>query len=569
MSKLHSIDHNDFFLNGDRKVLFPVILIISLTFLSFLSILDNNFVLWDDKVFITNNELIKDLSWDNLWIIFTSFYKEFFSQPLVLLSFSLEFYFFQLDPFFYHLDNLILHIFNTILVFSLILMLSKRISISFIAAILFGVHPLHVESVAWIAERKDVLSTFFFLQAIILYMAYKKKSQPIFYYVSLFLFILALFCKAMAVTLPVVLLLCDYLDSRAFDKRAFMEKVPFFLISFMFGIATLLLHQPAMNVKYALAPVSYILISIWSIFFYLSKIIIPVNLSAYYPYPEAVNALSTEYLLPPFLLIALIAVVFYSRKWTREIIFGSLFFLVTILPVLKLIPVGDTFAADRYMYIPSIGLFYIAGVIFNWVYARNMVYQKSVRISLILLLSAIVISFSMLTYFRNDVWQDSETLWLDVVEKYPHSTIAHNNLSSVYEEMGLLNKAISEAKAALKLDPDNPFSHYGLGIIYAKKGMVDDAIVEYNKALRIKPDFVQVRNNLGLIYREKGLFDEAIGEYGKALKIAPQSYYLINNLGVAYLEKGLLDEAVSEFRKALAINPDYVSAHNNLGSAYV
>jgi tetratricopeptide (TPR) repeat protein len=282
-----------------------------------------------------------------------------------------------------------------------------------------------------------------------------------------------------------------------------------------------------------------------------------------------INVLSVEYLLPPFLLIALIAAVFYSWKWTRGIIFGSLFFLVTILPVLKLIPVGDTFAADRYMYIPSIGLFYIAGVVFNRVYVRNMVYQKSVRITLILLLCVIVFSFSVLTYLRNDVWQDGETLWLDVVEKYPHSTIAHNNLSSVYEEMGLLEKAISEAKTALKLDPDNPFSHYGLGIIYTQKGMVDDAIVEYNKALRIKPDFVQVRNNLGLIYREKGLFDEAIAEYKEALMIAPQSYHIINNLGVAYLEKGLLDEAVSEFRKALAINHDYASAHNNLGSAYV
>jgi tetratricopeptide (TPR) repeat protein len=541
-----------------------------LTSISFLSSLDNGFTNWDDDSFVTGNLLIRELSWNNLRIIFTSFYKKTYSQPLVLLSFSLEYHFFQLDPFIYHLDNLIFHILNSLLVFFLIFMLSKRVSVSLVTALLFGVHPLHVESVAWISERKDMLSTFFFLQAIIFYLYYKERGRG-FYCLSLFVFIFSLLSKAMVITLPFVLLLCDYLSRKDFNRKTILEKVPFFAISGIFGIINLFIHKSAgaISTTRLLTPIDNLLRACKNIIFYLTKTIFPLNLSAIYPYSEEISILMPEFLLPIILLSILGVILLYSRRYSRTVVFGVLFFLVTLLPVIKLVhfPSGGSVAADRYMYIPSIGLFYVVGLVFYEMYKWGGIYENLKRILSVLILSAVVLSFAVITYQRNMIWKDSETLWLNVIENHPDAGPAHYNLGRAYFNLGRLDEAIQEYQTTIKLYPSYAKAHSDLGLAYYNLGKLDKAITEYKEAIKLNSSDSKTFYNLGLAYYYKGLIDASIASYQNALKFASDTEDINNinsNLGNAYAKKGFYEEAIKHYQEALRIIPDDPVALNNL-----
>ena len=415
-----------------NKIVFSIIFVAVLTFFSFSSTLDSEFTNWDDQKYVTENHVIKEISWDRLKTIFTDFYTEAYSQPLVILSFAIEYYFFKLNPFIYHLTNLILHTLSSVLVFCLVFIFSRKISISLITALFFGIHPLHVESVAWVSERKDVLSIFFFLQSLIFYLLHKERNKWFYYYLSVFVLVLSLFSKAMGVTLPFILLLFDYLSGRRFDRKALLEKVPFFAVSGLFVVMNLYIFYSAGAIISTKVFSHYdnVLIACRSLVFYLIKVLLPINLSAFYPYPTEISIFQPDFFLSLVVLIILVALVWYSRKYTRKIIFGSLFFLLTILPVIKLVPFGGGGAAmaDRYMYIPSIGLFYVAGVAFYKAFQWDDVSLGSVRKLTVLLLCLVVLFFSFLSYKRGDVWQKSETLWLNVIKNYPDVSLAHNNL---------------------------------------------------------------------------------------------------------------------------------------------
>ncbi|MFQ5900081.1 MAG: tetratricopeptide repeat protein [Thermodesulfobacteriota bacterium] len=552
-----------------NRIILSILLIAVLTFISFSISLDNGFTNWDDQEFVADNPLIKDISWENTKVIFTSFYKKAYSQPLVLLSFSLEYHFFQLDPFIYHLDNLILHILNSLLVFYIIFILSEKISLSLVTALLFGVHPLHVESVAWVSERKDMLSTLFFLSALLSYLFYRKKDINRYYYLSVFVFILALFSKPMAVTLPLVLVLCDYLSYRSFDRAAILEKIPYLILSGIFGVITIIIHQTD-TLLVSMPVVSFIerfFIACRNLIFYLTKIIVPLNLSAIYPYPEGTGILLPAYFLILFLMLL---TVLYTRRWTRDILFGAIFFIITVLPVLRLIPFpgGGAITADRYMYIPSLGLFYIAGSVFYRVY-NGKAFGKLSKVLSVILLSGVILIFSVLTYQRNNIWQDGETLWLNVIENYPDVPIVHNNLGTVYAEQGRLDDAVREYQITLRLDPNYVKAHYNLGVTYAKQGKLNDAIKEYQVTLDVEPEeYAETHNDIGSLYAEQGRLDDAIREYKTTLKLRPDFAEAHYNLGIAYAKQGRLDEAIQEYNRALKSKPEYVNAHYNLGIAY-
>lgn len=516
-----------------------IFLIVVVTSAAFSSSLNNEFTNWDDQDNVTENLLIRDLSWNKTKEIFTS--STDYYRPLVFITYAIEYSFFGLEATAYHVTNLLLHILNTLLVFWLIFLFSNKTLLSLITALLFAVHPLHVESVAWITERKDVLSTFFFLQAIIYYLVYKEKKKVSYYYLSIFTFILALLSKPMVVTLPLVLLLCDYLFHREFNRRNLLEKIPFFVLSIIFGMATLFIVQTPSSAE-GQSTFSNSLINVLmacrGIIFYLYKMVAPFSLSALYPPPKVINILSPEYFLPPILLVFLIVAIFYSRKRTRVIAFGSLFFFVTILPVIQIMHVGSAIVADRYMYIPSIGLFYIVGLALYNMYMWKNSFEKVRKVSVILFLSIVISILSVLTYQRSNVWQDSETLWLNVLENYPDVPIAHSNLGNIYADKGLLGAAVNKYREALRLNPRLFEARYNLGVTYHEMGFIDNAIVEYRKALKLNPSKTEVRNNLGIVLGQKGKYFEAISEFKKVLRIYPNDtkarYYLI----LAYLSLG-------------------------------
>lgn len=366
------------------KTSLSICIILILTSLFFSSSLKNSFVNIDDDFYVINNPVIKSISIDNIKKIFVSFFMSNY-QPLTILSYSLDYHFFKLNPFGYHLTNFIFHLFNCLLVFWLIMLLGKRIFIALIAAVLFGVHPLHVESVAWISERKDVLYAFFFLAAMISYLYYLRTSHlSKYYYFSMIFFILSLLSKAMAITLPLVFLLFDYFVPRGNKKLLFVDKIPFFILSFIFGYIAVFAQYSTGAVRQCevFNIMDKILVVNLAIIFYLSKILVPIKLSCLYPYAIiSGEPLALSFLLSSFFVVIIGFVVFLFRRFSKKVIFSSLFFLITVLPVLQFIPIGMTIVADRYTYIPSIGIFYGIGECLLWFCTKKIKYQNKTIIS--------------------------------------------------------------------------------------------------------------------------------------------------------------------------------------------
>ena len=580
-------------------------LIAALTVIAFSGSLDNGFVNWDDGLYVTANPLIQDLSWDNLKEILSTFYRDDYRLITVLLSYTLEYRLFGLDPFIYHLDNLVIHVLNTLLVFYLVLKLSGRVSVALATGLLFGVHPVHVEAVAWVSERKGLLSAFFFLGAVILYIFHKERPRRLFYYLSLAAFLLSLLSKLVAVTLPVVLLLVDYLSCRTFTRKTLMEKVPFFVLSGVFAVDTVFMYKTMgqLGSIEPLSAVEVLLLSCRSLAAYLAATVLPVNLSAIYPYPAEISISSPGFFLPPLILAALAAAVLYSMKYTRAVVFGALFFLITLSPVLKVVPFasGGSTMADRYMYIPSVGLLFLAGLAFHELYAQAGALGRATRLAAAAGLGAAVAAGIFLTYQRGEVWKDSETLWQSVIELHPESSFARYNLANAYAKLGRFEEAAEEYRLAIALDPDFKDSHFNLANAYAKLGRLEEAAEEYRAAIALDPSdrdghfnlagvyaklarfeeaaeeyrlsialdpgFEDAHFNLGNLLAKLGRFDQAVEEYEKALALNPQRADILNNLGIVYARSGAVDKAVRAFREALRVDPGLSGARRNLERA--
>ena len=543
-----------------RIILFFLILVV--TYTAFYPSLVNDFVNWDDYIMVKENAGIQSLSLQNIKNIFGSFHITSLYHPLVDMSYAIEYHFFKATPLAYHTTNLILHMSNCLLVFWIIFLLSNKISVSLITALLFGIHPLHVESVAWITERKDVLYGLFFLGGLISYIYGTKIPGKKYYYISVLLFILSLLSKSMAMTFPFVLLLCDYILNRKLDKERLKEKSLFFIISGLFAIFTF--YGLTMTKSYIQAPqmpfYSYIFSAGYGLIFYLYKFIIPVGLSCFYPYPENIAAMPILRLLIPFLIIAVLTLlVIFSKKYTKKIIFGSLFFLVTILPVLQLLPSSKSIAADRYTYIPLIGLCYISAVWFSKIFKK----------SLLVILAAIIVSLSYLTFQRCAVWKDSITLWNDTLKKYPDLSLAYSNRAYAYINMKDYDRALSDYDKAINLSPDAAIAYTNRAGAYTYKKDYDRAISDYNKALAINPDFALAYNRRGRAYADKGDYDRAISDYNEALMINPDYVEAYVQRGNVYVIKKEYDCAVSDYNKAISLSPDAAAAYTNRASAYI
>jgi tetratricopeptide (TPR) repeat protein len=549
-----------------------LIILIVITVIAFSPSLNNDFTNWDDNEYVTENQYITNLSWKNIKTFFTKIFVIHYC-PLVMLSYSLDYKVSNLNPKAYHTTNLVFHLFNCLLVYYLIYLLSKDIYIAFIAALLFGIHPVHVESVAWITERKDVLYSFFFLGSLILYVLYKRENNQKYYIVSVVLFICSLLSKAMAITLPFVLILLDYYPFKKLNKKIMVEKIPFMVLSFIFSLVviyiTYVTPEKTINEQMKFSIFQNILNANYSILFYLKKLLLPVNLSAIYPHPYNINTqIPLIFLLSPVVVSILAYLVYVSKKYTRKIIFGSLFFLITIFPVIQLIPVGRAIAADRYTYIPYIGLFFMAGSFFSWLYNRKYNHVKKIKYILIACIILITGIMTVLTRNRCKIWENSEELWKDVLKKYPRSTTAHINLGLAYRKNGFIDAAIEEYRIARDINPDLVKPHFNLGNSYKAKNMIDEAISEFNIVIQLSPDYYAAHLNLGDLYHSKGIIDQAINEYEIANKLNPDYYASHLNLAYLYMTKGLTDKAIVEYKNVIKFKPDNFTAHLNLGYLY-
>jgi tetratricopeptide (TPR) repeat protein len=468
----------------ERKEFLLCILICFIAAVTFFPSLSNGFTNFDDNAYLTANPLVRSLAPANIKRIFTTARPHTVFAPLVTLSFALEYSVWKLDPRGYHAVNLLLHMFNALLVFFLIRSIARSRATAFFTSLLFAIHPLRVESVAWVTERKDLLFTFFFLLALRSYIHYLKKNTGRDYLATLLLFVFAILAKMSALVLPAVLLLMDWKSEAGISRKRWLEKIPFALILLLYGISSWNSVQ-AFSVQYAgqySGGLRHVMMknSLWVIPFYLQKTVWPFRLSAQYP-------TDMQFFMPPlwfsiFLSIGLIGGSFLLlKKSRREWLWGWIFFLIALLPVFGVIwhffPV-----ANRYSYLPAIGLSYILVLAISLVGDKLAKWKKIKSLWTVLAVSALVF-LGTTSFLRCRTWKDSISLWNDVIRKYPMIPLAYNNRASALKAAGRFDEALADYSRAIRLMPDGGF-YWNRGLARLQKKQPEEAAADFAAAIR-------------------------------------------------------------------------------------
>jgi tetratricopeptide (TPR) repeat protein len=545
--------------------------ILLLTIVVYSNSIGNGFVNWDDGANVYENLSIRELSAGNIKSYFTKPLLAMYT-PLVSISYAIDYKIGGLDPRIYHATNLLLHLLNISLLFFCVRLLTQRIEVAAIAALLFAVHPLNTGAVAPVSTRSVLLYSCFSLAAFLFYIRYLKNNFRSRYLVLTFvLFLMALLSKSAAVVLPLVLLLTDYYCKRKYDARSIVEKIPFFALSLIFGILTVVFREDTghMRTQYVFSVFDRVFLVGYSLIFYPFKVLFPVKLSAYYPYPAKIEGLlPLWFYLAPLVVAACVFLIYKLQNYRRELIFGALFFLINIILVLKIVPYGGEFVCDRYAYLPSIGFFLIIG----WAYCRiTDRLQRSSEWIKYLFITALIMhgtAFSAISYDRNKVWKDSLTLYNDVLEKYPLVDVAYNNRGNYKSEQKDYSGAIDDFNKAIELNPGDSIAYNGRGLAKIERGKdYAGAMADFNKAIELNPGDDIAYNSRGNLKKTQKDYSGAIDDFNRAIKLNPRYADAYNGRGIAKKE-GRKDYAgaMDDFNKAIELNPGYAIAYNNRGN---
>ncbi len=535
-------------------------------FLTFMPALANDFTNWDDQEMVYGNPHIIGLNPAALLRIFTQPYNGPY-VPLTILSYAIEYKFFRLNPFVFHLTNILLHVANVLLVFLLMRLLLKDFWAAALIALLFGLHPLRVESVAWVTERKDVLSSFFFLSALLVFARYRLVNRRLLSFALPVLYVLAALAKPMALTLPFVLLLIDYLLDGRLDR-------PTARLALILGI--LALPIIAVNIHTQIRQtdtppfhlVRYFLLGSRNLVWYAAKVLMPVGLSPCHPYPaHFIQRVPAAYYFAPPLLAACAAFILWSRRDTRVVLFGALFYFVMILPVSQYIPIaGPVMAAERYTYLPSLGIVFCIGAALVWLDKR----MRRVPLQFILTTILAVILFALAARSNRlcRVWQNSITLWNHVLQKYPDNSLALNNRGRAFSRLGHYSLAIRDYDRAILADPQYELPYYNRAVAYEKMNDYDQALADYARALEIKP-------NLAIAYESRGALLSHLGRYEPAIADLDRAVKLDATMDVAFLDRGFVyfnleqyEQALADYDRALALDPNYPETYLSRGDVF-
>ena len=569
---------------------FLVCLILTVAILAvFWPVRNHEFVSFDDDLYVTQNAHVQaGLTGEAVAWAFTTTHAANW-HPVTWLSHMLDCQLYGLNSGGHHFTNLLIHLVNAILLFVVLEGMTAATWRSAFVAALFALHPLHVESVAWVAERKDLLSAFFWLLTMGFYLRYVRRPQLNRYLLVLLSYALGLMAKPMLVTVPFVLLLLDYwpLDrfqfgqwgpatrsrtSRSLNFRLqrslifhlVLEKAPFFGLATVSSIVTFLVQHGAGTVESldVLPLQTRFINTLVSYLSYIEKMIWPHDLAVFYPHPG--NSLPMwQAAGAGLLLLAISVLVLRVIRRHPYLATGWLWYLGTLLPVIGLVQVGSHAMADRYTYVPLIGLF----IIIAWSLGDLLTKWPHRRIALALAtvvpLSALVIYTSI--QIRH--WQNSITLFQYTLEVTSDNWLGHNSLGNALAAEGKIGDAIAHYRESLRIKPDNARAHNNLGISLAKHKKPDVAIAHFREALQIKPDFADAHYNLGILLSQRGKATDAVAHYRQAMRIKSDDAELHNNVANALLQQGKITEAIAHYRQALRIRPDDALARNNVGIA--
>jgi tetratricopeptide (TPR) repeat protein len=522
----------------------------------YLPVLHHSFVDYDDQQYVTDNPRVQaGLTWNGLVWAF-GFYAGNW-HPLAWLSHMLDCQIYGASAGGHHLTSVLLHMASTLLLFSVLNRMTKAMWRSAAVAALFAWHPLHVESVAWVAERKDVLCAFFWMLTLWFYVRYADKPSVSRYFCTLGSFVLCLMAKPMGVTLPFALLLLDYwpLKRMANLKTLLLEKVPFLTLSAIACGLTVRAQEIAIVSTAGLAVPQRIAHVLAAYNHYLSAMLVPQPLAVYYPYQIHLPALTIVCAVAVLGLVTSLAVKNFRQR--PYLIVGWLWYLGTLVPVIGLVQVGDQAWADRYTYLPLIGLF----VILVWL-AADLVKSRVVLQGASVLAAVALLA---MTSVQLRYWQNTRTLFEHAGQVTPKNYLAITMLGSLLANEHKYDEAIADYQTALRYQPAFPEAHFFMGAALDEQGKLDAAIAEYQQALWFKPTQEQTHIFMGIALAKQQKYDEAIAHYNAALKLNPDSAVAQNNLARIFHTQGKFDDAIVHYQAALEIDPKLSLAHNNLG----
>lgn len=583
-----------------------------LTFLFFKSILDNQLTNWDDLGYIITNPLIKDSSTEGIKNIFSINHPVMGNyHPLTILIYMIEYSYYGLEPWIYHFNSLIAHILVTIAVFYFVKRLTGRLVAASVVALLFGIHPMHVESVAWAAGRKDLLYGLFFVLSLTAYVNYIRGGEgkkAMWYISTILLFTLSLLCKSVAVTLPVTFFAIDFFEKRKWSFKLIIEKIPHFGLSVLFGVLSVMAQKDvgalgSLDAKFS--PFERMALGCYALSSYLGKALVPVGLSNFYPYPlKEADALPGVYYSYVAIVLALAAAIWFFARRNKVVLFGFAFFIINIVLLLQFIPVGGAIMSDRYGYIPYLGLFFIIG----WAVSEFFEDQSKVQTGKIVL-GAVIAYCLVLGYAASERckdWYDSISLWRDNAEKHPEAPVAYfyagqeyytrfeaaatANERKIYGDSSLylfnmsvqrkpnyINPIICIAELqrtygqidaaketyyrAMKINDKNESVYLGLGVVYSIKQQYDSAAPFFRKALSLKAYFPEGHSNYANFLDIVGKTDSSLIEYEKAIAQNPDVHIPYLNRARIYLRLNKPDMALADYNRVIALKPEMGEAY--------
>lgn len=570
----------------------------TLIFISYFPVWQNEFI-WDDKPYILLNDLVKNF---DIKGIFTDYVVGNY-HPFTVLSFAIEYALVKEQTWLYHLDNLVLHTINSWLVFKLLQKLNGNFIVAFFTATLFAIHPLHVESVAWAAERKDVLYTLFILLSIWFYLKFDETKANKWYAISILLFIASCMSKGMAVVLPALLIVTDYCFlKKPINAKLFLNKIPYFVITFIFAYLATHAQKDAGADATSVISKAYtlgerILMSCYAFCFYWVKTIVPYKLLAFYPYPGKPNgSLPSIYSLAFLGVIALVGSIIWFGRKDRRIWWAGAFFLIAISTVLQFpFPVGSAIVADRYYYLSSIGPLFLVGLAFNKFYQKTKLALPVFGIVSLILCG--------LSFKQTGTWKNGLTLFTPADKEFPNDAMILSNLGWYYlenkefpvskqylmraDEGGFKNGDVCRTIGSMFLDegdfktslkyferatqflPKSNRTNWLSGTAYYRLNDVVNAEKYYREAVANEPKNAEYLNVLGLALTGTGKYDEARKYFDEAIKIQPDLWDAYLNHSFSYRKEGNLEQEIKELQALLIKNPDYLVAYRNIGVSYV
>ena len=559
----------------NQSSLIPLLIALAVTLIVFLPSIPNDFVNWDDDVNIIDNENLSELSFENVKRIFNPYTGNVIGNynPLTILTFAIEKHFVGLDATLFHINNLILHLICVFLVFRIMLLLQLNPISAMIVALLFGIHPMRVESVAWVTERKDVLFGAFYLAAIYQYLLYhteKQQNSSRLNWVLIF-FVLSLFSKIQAVSLPLSLLAIDYYLKRPLDSNLIKEKVPHFFLSLLFGLVGVyfLNHFGSLEDDVTnFSSIDRLFIGAYSFTVYLIKLVIPYEMLPLYPYPKSLSG--AFYAAPAVVALAFAGAWWAFKKEHRVLFFGFSFFFVNVVFMLQILGAGQGFIADRFTYIPYLGFFFIVG----FLYQKLMAERPQVKAFLPFIIGTYLLGCAYVSAQQCKIWKNGESLWTHVINNSSNiASLAYGNRAYFRRSQGQSQAAIKDYQLAIQANPAKAAPYNSLGKTYFDLGQVQLALENYGKAIERDNSQVEFHVNQGAAYGAAGQIQKAIESLNKAEEADPNFDNLYLNRSLAYNNIREYNLALKDINKYLELKPKDASmwfekavTHRNMGA---